>query len=37
MSLWQHWKKIAHGEYCWLFGSDDVMKHGAISKILNVI
>ena len=29
--------ELAHGEYCWLFSSDDVMKPGAISKILNVI
>jgi len=29
--------EIAHGKYCWLFSSDDVMKPGAISRILNVI
>lgn len=29
--------RIATGEYCWLFGSDDLMPPGAIFHILNVI
>ncbi len=28
---------LAHGEYCWLFSADDIMKTGAVSKILNYI
>lgn len=26
--------EIAHGEFCWLFGSDDVMMPGAIKRVL---
>ena len=29
--------EIAHGEYCWFFGSDDLMVDGAIKKILEEI
>ena len=29
--------ELAHGEYCWLFSADDVMKAGAIEKVLNQI
>lgn len=29
--------ELAAGEYCWLFGSDDVMKENAIAKILGEI
>lgn len=25
---------LAHGEYCWLFSSDDIMKPGAIERVL---
>lgn len=28
---------LAHGEYCWLFSSDDIMKPGAIKKVLSEI
>ena len=29
--------ELANGEYCWLFSSDDVMRKGAIAKILSQI
>ena len=29
--------ELAHGEYCWLFGSDDLLHSGAINRILNEI
>ena len=29
--------EIAHGKYCWLFGSDDFMIDGAIKKMLEQI
>ncbi len=29
--------ELAKGDYCWLFGSDDVMKEHAITRILNEI
>lgn len=29
--------ELASGEYCWLFGSDDIMKENAIAKILSEI
>ena len=29
--------ELANGKYCWLFGSDDIMKPGAIDLILNEI
>ena len=29
--------EIAHGKYCWLFGSDDLMLDGAIKKMLEEI
>lgn len=29
--------EIAHGKYCWLFGSDDLMIDGAIKKMLEEI
>ncbi|MGE4384861.1 MAG: glycosyltransferase family 2 protein [Endomicrobiaceae bacterium] len=29
--------EIAHGEYCWLFGSDDMISNGGIAKILSEI
>ncbi|MGA2678408.1 MAG: glycosyltransferase family 2 protein [Sedimentisphaerales bacterium] len=29
--------ELANGEYCWLFSSDDVMRQGAIAKILSQI
>ena len=28
---------LAHGEYCWLFSADDIMKPGSVSKVLNAI
>lgn len=28
---------LAHGEYCWLFSADDIMKPGAVSKVLDSI
>lgn len=28
---------LAQGEYCWLFSSDDIMKEGAISRVLEEI
>lgn len=28
---------LAQGEYCWLFSADDIMKSGAVNKILNSI
>lgn len=28
---------LAHGDYCWLFGSDDILKPGAINMVLNAI
>ena len=28
---------LARGEYCWLFSSDDIMKAGAIQKVLDEI
>jgi len=27
----------ASGEYCWLFGSDDVMREGALSNVINAL
>jgi len=29
--------ELAHGEYCWLFSSDDIMKPGAIARVLGEI
>lgn len=29
--------ELASGEYCWLFGSDDLMKPGSISKMIKEI
>jgi len=29
--------EIAHGAYCWLFGSDDMISNGGIAKILSEI
>lgn len=29
--------ELASGEYCWLFGSDDIMKEHAIAKVLSEI
>lgn len=29
--------EIATGEYCWLFGGDDIMNRGAIKKVLDEI
>jgi len=29
--------ELARGEYCWLFSSDDVMKPGALSRVLGEI
>jgi abequosyltransferase len=29
--------ELAHGEYCWLFSSDDVMTEGAVDRILGKI
>ena len=29
--------ELAKGEYCWLFGSDDIMKEQAIAKVLSEI
>jgi abequosyltransferase len=29
--------ELARGEYCWLFSSDDIMRQGAIAKILSHI
>ncbi|MGA2323245.1 MAG: glycosyltransferase family 2 protein [Sedimentisphaerales bacterium] len=29
--------ELANGEYCWLFSSDDIMRRGAIAKILSQI
>jgi abequosyltransferase len=29
--------ELANGEYCWLFSSDDVMRKGAIAKMLSQI
>ena len=28
---------LAHGDYCWLFSADDIMKPDAINKVLNSI
>jgi abequosyltransferase len=28
---------LARGSYCWLFSSDDIMKPGAISKVLELV
>ena len=28
---------LAHGDYCWLFSADDIMKPGAVDKVLNSI
>ena len=28
---------LAHGEYCWLFSADDIMKPGAVDTVLNEI
>ena len=29
--------ELANGEYCWLFSSDDIMRQGAIAKMLSQI
>lgn len=29
--------ELAHGEYCWLFSADDVMRPGSIEKVLSQI
>jgi abequosyltransferase len=29
--------ELAHGEYCWLFSDDDLIKPGAIQNVLNVL
>ena len=29
--------ELARGEYCWLFGSDDIMKEHAIAKVLSEV
>lgn len=28
---------LAHGDYCWLFSADDIMKQGAVAKVLKAI
>jgi len=28
---------LAHGDYCWLFSADDIMKYGAVAKVLEAI
>ncbi len=28
---------LSQGEYCWLFSADDVMKSGAVEKVLDII
>jgi abequosyltransferase len=28
---------LSHGDYCWLFSADDIMKTGAVDKVLNHI
>lgn len=28
---------LAHGDYCWLFSADDIMKAGAVDRVLNFI
>jgi len=32
-----HSVELARGEYCWLFSADDIMRPGAIDRILNEI
>ena len=34
---WFNVIEMARGEYCWLFGSDDVLEPGAIVKMLDVL
>jgi abequosyltransferase len=29
--------ELGHGEYCWLFSSDDIMKPGALKRVLSEI
>lgn len=28
---------LAHGDYCWLMGNDDILEQGAVNHILNLI